>query len=217
MRVLWVAAVSSGAGGRLKGGGGPGWPDPVRVPVGVPVRGKPPQTEGGGNFGREWELSARLSIRRSQMKSILSTTSVVAALIAVPAFAQTAVVTETTPTVTEVQSDPATTGAGAAGGATSGAIAGAVVGGPVGAAVGAIAGAVVGDVSEDALTPETRTYVMENKTESVVIDGDLVVGTQLPEAVQIQTIPESPYSYVYVQDRPVLIEPESRKVVHIYE
>lgn len=34
------------------------------------------------------------------MKSILSTSSIIAALIAGPAFAQTAVVTETTPTVT---------------------------------------------------------------------------------------------------------------------
>lgn len=151
------------------------------------------------------------------MKSILSTTSIIAALIAAPAIAQTAVVTETTPTVTEVQSDPATTGAGAAGGATSGAIAGAVVGGPVGAAVGAVTGAVIGDVSEDAMTPETRTYVLENKTESVVIDGDLAVGTAVPETVQIQTIPDSPYSYVYVQDRPVLVDPQSRQVVHIYE
>lgn len=151
------------------------------------------------------------------MKPILSATSIIAALVAGPAFAQTTVITETTPTVTEVQTDPATTGGGAAGGAATGAIAGAVVGGPVGAAVGGVAGAVVGDISEDALTPATRTYVMEHKTESVVIDGDVAVGAQIPETVQIQTIPESPYSYVYVQDRPVLVDPQSRQIVHIYE
>lgn len=151
------------------------------------------------------------------MKSILFTTYVVAALGTGSAVAQTTVVTETTPTVTEVQTDADTSGGGAAGGATSGAIAGAVAGGPVGAAVGAVAGAVIGDVSEDALTPETRTYVLEHKTESVVIDGDVAVGAQLPETAQIQTIPGSQYSYVYVDDRPVLVEPESRQVVYIYE
>ncbi|GHG36506.1 DUF1236 domain-containing protein [Paracoccus aerius] len=151
------------------------------------------------------------------MKSILSTTSIVAAILAAPAYAQTTVVTETTPSVTEVQTDTETTGGGAAGGAASGAIAGAAVGGPVGAAVGAVAGGVVGDISEDALTPETRTYVMENKTESVVLDTDIVVGTQVPETVEIHTIPESEYSYVYVEDRAVLVEPQSRKIVHIYE
>ena len=151
------------------------------------------------------------------MKPILSTASIVAALVAGPAFAQTAVVTETTPTVTEVQTDPATTGGGAAGGAATGAVAGAAVGGPVGAVVGGVAGAVIGDVSEDALTPATRTYVLEHKTESVVIDGDVAVGAQIPETAQIQTIPESPYSYVYVDERPVLVDPQSRQIVHIYE
>lgn len=91
------------------------------------------------------------------------------------------------------------------------------MGGPVGAVVGGAAGAVLGDVSEDALTPATRTYVMEHKTESVVIDGDVVVGTPIPETVQIQTIPDAQYGYVYVDERPVLVEPESRQIVHIYE
>ncbi|MBV0891924.1 DUF1236 domain-containing protein [Paracoccus sp. Z118] len=151
------------------------------------------------------------------MKSILTATSVLAVLVAGSAVAQTAIVTETAPTVTEIQTDEPTSGGGALGGATSGAIAGAAVGGPVGAAVGAAAGAVVGDIGEDALTPATRTYVLENQTESVVIDGDLAVGAQLPETVEIHTIPDSDYSYVYVQERPVLVEPQSRQVIHIYE
>ena len=151
------------------------------------------------------------------MKSLLPAASILAAVIAAPAVAQTTVVTETTPTVTTVQSDPATSGGGAMGGATSGAIAGAAVGGPVGAAVGAVAGAVIGDVSEDALTPATQTYVVENKTESVVLDGDVVVGTAIPETVQIHTIPDVQYGYVYVQDRPVLVDPQNRQIVHIYQ
>ena len=151
------------------------------------------------------------------MKSILSSASIMAALVAAPVLAQTTVVTETTPTVTEVQSDPATTGGGAAGGAASGAIAGAVVGGPVGAVVGGVAGAVMGDVTEDAMTPETRTYVLEHKTESVVVDGDVAVGTALPETVQIQTIPDAQYGYVYVQDRPVLVDPQNRQIIQIVE
>lgn len=150
------------------------------------------------------------------MKTILTTTSMIAAVLAVPAFAQTTVITETTPSVTAVESDPDTSGGGALGGATSGAIAGAAAGGPVGAAVGAAAGAVVGDIGEDAMTPEVRTYVMENKTESVMIDGDVVVGAQVPDTVEFNTIPESPYSYVYVDNQPVLIEPETREIVYVY-
>lgn len=133
-----------------------------------------------------------------------------------PAFAQTTVVTETTPTVTEVQIGPATSGGGA-GGSASGAIAGAAVGGSVGAVVGGVAGAVVGDVTEDALTPATRAYVLEHRTASVDIDGDVAVGTPMPEAVQIQAIPDSPYSHVHVGERPVLVDPQSRRIVHDYE
>ena len=106
---------------------------------------------------------------------------------------------------------------GALGGAATGAVAGAAVGGPVGAAIGGVAGAVMGDVSEDALTPETRTYIMENRTESVVLDGDLAVGTVVPETATIQTVPNSTVQYVYVNDRPVVVEPETRKVIYIYE
>lgn len=155
------------------------------------------------------------------MKTILTLTAV-AALSAGAGYAQT-VVTEgapvvvTTPstTVQSTQTDPATTGSGAAGGAASGAIAGAIVGGPVGAAVGGLAGAVMGDVTEDALTPATRTYVLENKTESVMVEGGATVGTVLPETVQVQTIPDSQYSYVYVDDQPVLVEPQTRKIVYV--
>lgn len=78
----------------------------------------------------------------------------VGALIAAPAFAQTSVVTEGTPTVTEVQTDGPGHRGGAASGAASRAVGGAAVGAPVGPAGGAVAGGVVG---EDALTPETRT------------------------------------------------------------
>ena len=58
---------------------------------------------------------------------------------------------------------------------------------------------------------------MEHKTESVVIDGDVAVGAPVPEAVQIQTIPDAQYGYVYVNEQPVLVDPQSRQIVHIYE
>lgn len=158
------------------------------------------------------------------MKTMLTLTTV-ATLAAGAALAQTTIVTDpnpvvvTTPstTVETIETDPNTTGGGAAGGAASGAIAGAVVGGPVGAAVGGLAGAVMGDVSEDALTPETRTYILENRTESVVLDSGATVGTVIPETAPVQTVPNTQYQYVYVNDRPVLVEPGSRKIIHIYE
>jgi outer membrane lipoprotein SlyB len=152
------------------------------------------------------------------MKTLLTLTAVAAAFTASAGMAETTVVqTQPSTTVTTVESDPNTTGGGALGGATTGAVAGAVVGGPVGAAIGGAAGAIMGDIGEDAMTPETRTYIMENRTESVVLDSDLAVGTVVPETAPIQTVPNSNVQYVYVNDRPVVVEPETRKVIYIYE
>lgn len=151
------------------------------------------------------------------MKTLLTMTAV-ATLAAGAGFAETTIVqTQPSTTVTQVETDPNTTGSGALGGAATGAVAGAAIGGPVGAAIGGVAGAVMGDVSEDAMTPETRTYIMENRTESVVLDSDLAVGTVVPETAPIQTVPNSNVQYVYVNDRPVVVEPETRKVIYIYE
>lgn len=151
------------------------------------------------------------------MKAFLTVTAL-AGLAAGAGLAETTIVqTQPSTTVRQVESDPNTTGSGALGGAATGAVAGAAVGGPVGAVIGGAAGAIVGDVSEDAATPETRTYIMENRTESVVLDGDLAVGAVVPEGAQIQTVPDSGLQYVYVNDRPVVVEPETRKIIYIYD
>ncbi|MTH61678.1 DUF1236 domain-containing protein [Paracoccus litorisediminis] len=136
------------------------------------------------------------------------------------ALAQTTVTTTTEPVVvTQQKVEPGqdTSGGGAASGAATGAIAGAVVGGPVGAVVGGVAGAVAGDVAEDAMTAETRTYVLENRIQSVPVEGQVVIGTELPQTVEVQQIPNSQYRYVYVNEQPVIVDPSSRKVVQIVQ
>lgn len=75
----------------------------------------------------------------------------------------------------------------------------------------------MGDVSEDAPTPETRTYALENRTESVLLDGGPAMGTVIPETAPVQAVPNTQNQYVYVNDRPVPVEPGSRKIIHIYE
>ncbi|WP_134680531.1 DUF1236 domain-containing protein [Paracoccus ravus] len=135
------------------------------------------------------------------------------------ALAQTTVTTTAEPVVVQQKVEPGqdTSGGGAAGGATTGMVAGAIAGGPVGAVVGGVVGAVAGDVAEDAMTAETRTYVLENRVQSVPVQGQVVVGTELPQTVQIQQIPDSEYRYVYVNEQPVIVDPNSRKVVHIVQ
>jgi uncharacterized protein YcfJ len=113
---------------------------------------------------------------------------------------------------------------GAAAGAATGAVGGAVVGGPVGAAVGgvggAVAGAVVGGISADHRA-EFRTYVREQKVPSVAYREKVVVGATLPETVTYREVPakygKTEYRYTVVNDKTVLVEPKTRKIVQIIE
>lgn len=110
---------------------------------------------------------------------------------------------------------------GVAAGATTGAVGGAIVGGPVGAAVGGIAGAVVGGLSE-AARPQFREYVVTQRHPSYRLSSDVVVGAELPSSgVTYYEVPnrfgEVRYRYTIVNDRAVLVDPQTRRIVQIVE
>lgn len=102
-------------------------------------------------------------------------------------------------------------------GGAAGAVAGAIVGGPVGAAVGGIAGVAGGGLTGSLVdpAPEVRTYIQQNPVDPVYLDGEVVVGATLPETVVVREIPDYEYRYVYVNGQPVLVEPETRRIVYI--
>lgn len=114
---------------------------------------------------------------------------------------------------------------GAAGGAATGAVGGAIVGGPAGAAAGAVggaaAGALVGGIAADKRT-EFRTYVEEQNMPSVTVREKVVVGATLPTTVTTyREVPakygKTEYRYTVVNDKTVLVEPKTRKIVQIIE
>lgn len=105
------------------------------------------------------------------------------------------------------------TGANAVAGGTAGAIAGAIVGGPLGAAVGAVIGMGAGGAATP--TETTVTYVRENPVDHVYLDGEVVVGSGLPEGVTLQPVPESEYHYAYINGVPVIVDSTERRVLHI--
>lgn len=113
---------------------------------------------------------------------------------------------------------------GATSGAATGAIGGAVVGGPVGAAVGGIGGAVVGAIIGDAAEPKLKTYVVEQRVPSYTYAEPVAVGTVLPaQGVVYHRLPADygpqagSYSYTVVNDRTVIVEPQTRRIVQIIE
>ena len=104
-------------------------------------------------------------------------------------------------------------------GAAGGAVTGAIVGGPVGAAVGGVVGAIAG-TAIDPPPERVVSYVQEAPlpTERVVVQERVVVGEPLPQTVVVQQVPDNPnYGYALVNDRRVIVEPRSRRVVQVIE
>jgi hypothetical protein len=107
----------------------------------------------------------------------------------------------------------------AQGGAAAGAAGGAVVGGPVGAAVGAVGGAIIGGIAEDK-TPSFKQYVLQEKHPSYTYRGEIVVGAELPPTgVTYYEVPAeygiTEYRYTIVNDRTVLVDTKTHKIVQI--
>jgi len=99
-------------------------------------------------------------------------------------------------------------------GAADGAAAGGQVGGPIGAMVGGTVGAAVGAAAE--IPNAVITGLPRDR--SVVVQERVVVGEPLPPAVELRTVPQhTEYSYAVVNDRRVIVEPRTRRVVRIID
>ena len=110
---------------------------------------------------------------------------------------------------------------GATTGAVGGAIGGAIVGGPIGAVVGGVGGAVVGGIADDQ-RPRFRQYAVEQKRTSYRYNSELRVGVELPASgVEYYEVPADygvkQYRYTVVNDRTVLVDPRTRRVIQIIE
>ncbi len=110
---------------------------------------------------------------------------------------------------------------GAAAGATTGAVTGAIVGGPVGAAVGAGVGAVAGGIADDT-RPRFRTYVEGRHVPSYRYEREVRVGDDLPSAgITYYEVPReygvTKYRYTVVNDRTVLVDPATHRIVQVID
>jgi hypothetical protein len=80
-----------------------------------------------------------------------------------------------------------------------------------------VAGGAIGGTAAAAIDPpdQVRTYITSNPVDPVYLEGEVVVGAGIPEAVQLREIPDYEYRYVYVNRQPVLVEPGSRRIVYV--
>lgn len=111
---------------------------------------------------------------------------------------------------------------GAAAGATTGAVGGAIVGGPVGAVVGGVAGAVVGGTLSQSDSTRVHQYVVEQRRPSVTYKEQVVVGEPLADTVELYPVPtdvgvKTQYRYSVVNNRTVIVDPSTRRVVQVID
>ena len=101
-------------------------------------------------------------------------------------------------------------------GARSGAAAGGSVAGPVGEAVGGTVGAAVGLGLE--IPNAVITSIQGERAPSVTVRERIVVGEPLPSSVELRTVPShTEYRYAVVNDRRVIVEPRTRKIIRILD
>jgi hypothetical protein len=100
-------------------------------------------------------------------------------------------------------------------GAANGARAGGEIAGPVGEIVGGTVGAAVGAGLE---IPNAVIGSIPRDEPSVVVRERVVVGEPLPPAVELRTVPRyTEYRYAIVNDRRVIVEPRTRRVIKIID
>jgi uncharacterized protein YraI len=60
------------------------------------------------------------------------------------------------------------------------------------------------------------SYVVSHPVAPVYLNGEVVEGVGLPEDVALAPVPGYGYQYAYVNNQPVLVEPQTRRVEYIY-
>jgi hypothetical protein len=101
-------------------------------------------------------------------------------------------------------------------GANDGARAGGAVAGPVGEAVGGTVGAAVGLGLE--IPNAVITSIQGDRGPSVTVRERVVVGEPLPPTVELRPVPShTEYRYAIVNDRRVIVEPRTRRIIRIID
>lgn len=70
------------------------------------------------------------------------------------------------------------------------------------------------------VVPDTVTTYVQGQSvdEGTTVEGDIAVGTALPDTVVVKKVPDNDtYEYAVVNKKRVVIEPKTRKVVKIIE
>jgi len=87
--------------------------------------------------------------------------------------------------------------------------------------LGGVGGAIVGGIASDK-QPRFREYVVKERHPSYHYQGDVRVGSELPgNGVTYYSVPQeygaTNYRYTIVNDRTVLVDPSTHRIVEVIE
>ena len=85
-----------------------------------------------------------------------------------------------------------------------------------------LAGVGVAAAEDIIIQPEQETvireYVKKQPLASVKVPGvELNIGMALPDTVELHEVPNVKYRYVVIDNRTVLVDPSTRKIVKVYD
>jgi hypothetical protein len=120
------------------------------------------------------------------------------------------------------QAQTANEAAGAGAGLATGAVAGAIVGGPVGAAIGGAIGAIAGGTLSAPQAARVPQYVVMQGAPSAYVQEPIAVGGPLPRTAGVYAIPvevggNTQYRYSVLNERTVLVDPQTRRVIQVID
>ncbi|ESZ20180.1 DUF1236 domain-containing protein [Mesorhizobium sp. L48C026A00] len=93
---------------------------------------------------------------------------------------------------------------------------------PAAAGLALLTGVGAATADQVIITPEQQTvvrqYVERHPLASISLLGvELNVGSTLPDTVELHEVPDVEYRYVVVDDRTVLVDPGTRRIVQVID
>lgn len=61
-----------------------------------------------------------------------------------------------------------------------------------------------------------ETYVTQHPVDPIHLNRDLVLGSAIPQNVELYPVPNYQYEYAYVNTMPVLVAPSTRRIIYVY-
>ncbi len=93
----------------------------------------------------------------------------------------------------------------------------AITGSPPSPAPGDIMLGPVEDVIVVEPPEDVYLYIEQHRPETFRVENEVLLGAAVPSDITVQEVPDYEYDYVVINERPVLVDPQTRRIMYIYD